>query len=77
MHQWWITGFNPRYKDARPEYMVSIGRIDFSDRKDMYYAIKKYINKDENYGKDISRRNLISDDENYTIWICFDKGAVS
>lgn len=68
--QWWITGFNPNYNDANPEYMVSIGRIDLTDNIPMYNAIKENI-KIERLYKDIERNNFILDDENHTVWVCF------
>lgn len=70
VRQWWITGFNPRFKDADPERMTSIGKLNLVDNKDLYLAMKDGWDKGENYDQ-ISQNNLIFDDENYCVWVCF------
>ena len=65
--QWWITGFNIRYKEPNPKTMVMIGKIDLSDNKydDLY---KSFANINETIYYDININNIIFDD-NKCIWI--------
>lgn len=65
--QWWITGFNPKYKNPDPDVMVSIVTIDLSEHIDFYNAISDPKNCE--YYNEISAENLIFDDENKTVWI--------
>ena len=62
--QWWITGFNPDYRNLLVENMVSIGSIDMRDRKYLYNALKESTKN--NY------KNIIFDDTNYTVWIVWE-----
>ncbi len=39
--QWWITGFNPSYKDVKTSDLTAIYTIDFSGNKDMFDAFYK------------------------------------
>lgn len=73
VYQWWVTGFNPRFKEANPKKMTSIGKLKLEDNKDLYYAMKENCDEKENYD-DISKKNLIFDDENYCIWVYFGNG---
>ena len=42
---WWITGFDPSLPDVDPDSLEAIFRFDFSERKDMFYALYE-SNKD-------------------------------
>lgn len=63
--QWWITGFNPKFKEPNPEEMVSIGTIDLSDDRSLYNAFSNNI---KNFDR-IGENNIVFDDENYMVWI--------
>jgi len=39
--QWWITGFNPEFKDVKADELTATFTIDFSQKKDMYDAFIK------------------------------------
>ena len=66
--QWWITGFNPKYKNPDPDVMVSIVTIDLSEHTEFFEALKN-TDEDTNYIHDIHKDNLIFDDTNKTVWI--------
>ena len=70
VYQWWVTGFNPEFKEANPMKMTSIGKLKLEDNKDLYYAMKENSNKQEKY-EDITCSNMLFDDENSCVWICF------
>lgn len=41
--QWWITGFNPQYKNVNAEELSATVTIDFSQRKPMFDdSVDKY-----------------------------------
>ena len=66
--QWWITGFNPKYKNPDPDVMVSVVTIDLSEHIDFYNAISDpdnaiYVNKKFN------KEHVIFDDASKTVWI--------
>ena len=65
--QWWVTGFNPEYKEANPKKMVTIGKVDLSKHRDVYESLKN----SNNY-LDISADNLIFDDSDKCIWIIWE-----
>lgn len=62
--QWWVTGFNKRYKEPNPKDMVTISSIDISSDKNLYDAVKENL-----YEK---KPNIIFDDTYCTIWIVWD-----
>ena len=39
--QWWITGFNPRYKNPVPHIMTTIGSINFSGHEELFESLKQ------------------------------------
>ena len=39
--QWWITGFNPEYKDVAAGELTVIFTVDFTGRESMYYDFIK------------------------------------
>lgn len=63
--QWWVTGFNPRFKEPNPKEMVSIGTIDLSDDRSLYKAFRNNI---KNFDR-IGENNIVFDDDSYMIWI--------
>lgn len=63
--QWWITGFNPKFKEPNPKEMVSIGTIDLSDDRSLYNAFRNNI---KNFDR-IGESNIVFDDESYKVWI--------
>ena len=65
--QWWITGFNPNFKNPNPDKMVTIGRIDLSYHKELYSA----FSKSKNY-VNLKSTNLLFDDLNNYIWIIWE-----
>lgn len=73
VYQWWVTGFNPEFKEANPMKMTSIGKLKLEDNKDLYYAMKENCENERNY-IDIKRKNFVFDDENYCIWVYFGNG---
>ena len=75
VYQWWVTGFNPRFKEANPEKMTSIGKLKLEDNKDLYYVMKENCENERNY-IDIKRKNFVFDDENYCIWVYFGNGEI-
>ena len=66
--QWWITGFNPEYKDeeADAKNQVMIGSVDFSGNENMYAKFKERYSDDIDFNK-----FLVFDDTNKVIWICW------
>lgn len=66
VNQWWITGFNVKYTEPDTDKMVTIGKVDLSEHKDLYYS---FLKSDEY--KDIDKENLVFDSINkciYVIW---------
>ena len=49
--QWWITGFNGNINHPVAERLVVIGSIDFSDRPDLYQALKNDTSNDRDHSK--------------------------
>ena len=45
--QWWITAFNPEDKLTRSEDMVVVGKIDFSDYKNLYDSLNVLLYTDK------------------------------
>lgn len=39
--QWWITSFNPDYKNVKAEDLTAMFTVNFSDNRDMYDAFQK------------------------------------
>lgn len=83
--QWWITGFNTSEEFENPgdRLMVSIGKIDFSKgargnyksvagSKAFFRKLKEAV---KNSPYDIIKKWFIFDEEDYTVWIVFDKEA--
>ena len=58
--QWWITGFNGDINNPVAERLVVIGSIDFSERPDLYDALKKATLED----KDHRKYMFFDDDDN-------------
>ena len=44
--QWWITSFNPDYKDVMAGDLTAMFTVDFSSNRDMYDAFQKNWDKD-------------------------------
>ncbi len=59
--QWWITGFNPRYTEANPYNMITVGSVDFTGYEEMYNSFKSKYDTGDN--------NMIFDNEFHTVWI--------
>ena len=68
--QWWITGFNPKYKDEKADAknQVMIGSVQFPNDK-MYEAIKMNV-------RVYQKQYAIFDDAHYTIWLCWYDGGM-
>lgn len=62
--QWWITGFNPDYRNQYAEKMVLVGSIDYTDKAGMYTALKTEIC--DSIGL---KKYMIFDDSRHTVWI--------
>ena len=62
--QWWITGFNPNFKDPDYEYLVLLGSVNFSGLGNAYSSLKQNVSKDSDLSK-----YVIFDDEDQTAWI--------
>ena len=60
--QWWITGFNPNYKNIDVRKNFVIATIDFSTKKDMYNSLKSQ-------NDDLFNNYLLFDDKTYKLWI--------
>lgn len=73
--QWWVTGFNPKYKDPNPNVMVAVGSIDFTGYEDIYNGLKNAKNDYDVDSKKSYEDYLIFDDYNYTVWINWYKGV--
>lgn len=73
--QWWVTGFNPKYKDPNPNVMVAVGSIDFTGYEDIYNGLKSAKNDYDVDKKKSYEDYLIFDDYNYTVWINWYKGV--
>lgn len=73
--QWWVTGFNPKFKNPDPEVMVSVGSIDFTGHEDLYNGIKETkINVENNINNedyDIYKNNIIIDEDGHTVWVAW------
>ena len=41
--QWWITGFNYRYSNPQPSFLLSVGKIDFSSHPEMGKEFEKTL----------------------------------
>lgn len=65
--QWWITGFNPDYKNPDPNIMVTIGSVNFSDHEELFEGLKQSAAN----GEDTRDVTLLFDDERRTVWICW------
>ena len=64
LEQWWITGFNPDFRNQNVEYMSTISSINFNSKKGMYNALKSQALENSNY-----RSRMMFDDKTYTVWI--------
>ncbi|MCL2676228.1 MAG: DUF4474 domain-containing protein, partial [Firmicutes bacterium] len=62
-NQWWITGFNPEFKDVKAGNLTAIYNINFSGNIDMFNAFYNTWN-----GKDI---RWVFDTTNYTATFTF------
>lgn len=40
--QWWITGFDPSYKNVKADDLTATFTVDFSGNKDMFDSFYKY-----------------------------------
>ncbi len=63
-YQWWITGFNPDYREANPSKMTTIGKIDLSTHEYIYYGLKK-----SDYYNSIEESNVLFDDSSKSVWV--------
>ena len=65
--QWWITGFNPEYKDEKADAknQVMIGSVQFPNGE-MYESIRNETLKDTT-----KNQYTVFDDNNKTVWICW------
>ena len=70
--QWWITGFNPKYKDEKADAknQVMIGSVQFRNGE-MYEKIKNTSNKNSEDYNIKSDTHMIFDDAHKTVWICW------
>ena len=65
--QWWITGFNPRYKYPDPDIMTTIGSVNFSGHEELFESLKQSAeNRDDEKGE-----IFLFDEERSTVWICW------
>ena len=64
--QWWITGFNNNFMNPVAEDMISVGTIDFSQKSDLFDALKSNVEglKDN---EDL-KKYLIFDVEEPIVW---------
>lgn len=65
--QWWITGFNPEYKDKNVDDLRAVYTIDFSSNTDMYGAFVKskgYLENKDSWS--------VSEDNKYKLTFTFD-----
>lgn len=62
--QWWITGFNPKFTEPKPEEMVTIGTVDLAGKQSLYNALKE-----KGKYKIISENNIVFDDDSKKVWI--------
>lgn len=62
--QWWITGFNPMFKNPNVADMVSIGSIDFRSNREMYNDLEKAVQVDPRLG-----RYMFFDEDGHTVWL--------
>ena len=73
--QWWITGFNGDINNPVAERLVVIGSIDFSERPDLYYALKRDTLNDDKHRKymffddDDNIKNKNKKDKEKKAWI--------
>ncbi len=58
-NHWWITSFNPAYKDVDANKLSATYTVDFSSNKDMFNSFSN-----EWYGQD---KRLIIDNDNYSV----------
>ena len=65
--QWWITGFNPYYKNPDPNIMVTIGSVNFSGHEDLFEGLKKTVDN----RRDTRGEAFLFDEERRTVWICW------
>jgi hypothetical protein len=65
-NQWWITGFNPEYKDIAADELTATYTVDFSSKKGMYNAFIKL----DDYLRNKSKRS-ISEDNKYKLTFTF------
>ncbi len=63
--QWWITGFNTRFREPNPDVMVTLGSVDFAGREAMFNELKKAVS---NNGLNASK-DLIFDEDGHTVWV--------
>lgn len=70
--QWWVTGFNPEYGDANPELMVSMGKIDFTGKEELFEAI---VYSDEEAWRNMAKDQIIFDEDGQILWIMWDYGV--
>ncbi len=64
--QWWITGFNPEYKDKAAQELTATFTVDFKDKVDLYNA---FIKSDD-YLKNVDKWSP-PDDSGYKLTFTF------
>jgi hypothetical protein len=67
--QWWITGFNPDFKNPDYKKMIMIGTVDFSEDENMYKTMKATAEKELSADSNSKYKYLLFDDESRKIWI--------
>ena len=83
--QWWITGFCHTHTYSNPKDMTMITSINFANKFED--STGKYIEAEKLYEDFLKAKidneidskgkyDLIFDDENLTVWIVFDEGAL-
>jgi len=72
--QWWVTGFNARFKNPNPNIMIAMATIDFAGRTQLYDDLKQEMEKDTQAAKNL-RKYLIFDEDGHTVWISWYKGV--
>jgi len=77
--QWWVTGFsgqNPEFLYPNENKMVAVGSIDLSSHPDIYEALEKEKdNEDDEEKYNIINSYLLFDDTSSTVWVCWYEGV--
>ena len=74
INQWWITGFNPKFKNPNPNIMVSVGSIDFTGHEELFEEFKIADKKYNAQKQKFFRETYIFDEDGHTLWIMWYRG---